>query len=377
MTDIAAALEKYNLSHKNKLTPEGIKRMLSGALSESTGGDVITPCPHTDADAVPASVRALGLELIAGGRTAAVTMAGGQGTRLGYSGPKGCFDIGVGMSLFELQARRIAALSPALPWYIMTSEENHGATEAFFAEHAFFGLKNVSFFTQGMLPSVTPDGIPLLSGPDTLALSPDGNGGVFAALLEKGVLDDMRARGVEFVFFCGIDNALARVCDPLFLGFAKASGLEGASKSVLKTDPEEKAGAFCLRNGKPGIIEYSELPPELRYARDASGALCYGDANIVAHIITLSALRRICGQGLPLHAAYKKVPYFDGSGKVEPASPNACKLEAFIFDAFSRLDGMAVMRVEREREFAPVKNLTGADSPETAMALIGRLGSII
>ncbi len=374
---MSSALEKYNIRYGTDLTPERLKTMLKEASSLQGGGGMVEPCSAVDADSLGRDVYDLGLSLIEKGEVAVVTMAGGQGTRLGYSGPKGCYDIGIGMSLFELQARRIAALSPDIPWYIMTSEENNAATAEFFAQKDNFGLANVTLFTQGMLPTLSLEGEPLLAAKDTLALNPDGNGGVFAALLKKGVLADIDRRGVKYVVFCGIDNALARMCEPLFVGFAAGSGLEGASKSVLKTDPEEKAGAFCRRDGKPGIIEYYELSPEMRYAKADDGSLLYGDANIVAHIITADALRRICGQGLPLHLATKKVPYFDGEKTVEPDSPNACKLESFIFDAFSMLNGMAIMRVKREEEFAPVKNLTGADSPETALAMIKNTEKLI
>ena len=352
-----------------------MRRLYEGSAPHADGE--ISPAPSSEP--APAA-RGLGLSIIAHGGAAVVTMAGGQGTRLGFSGPKGCFDIGIGRSLFELQAEKLRALTAEtggrLPWYIMTSPENDGATRAFFAEHGFFGLRkeDVCFFTQGLVPMTDTSGRVLMLAPDKVALGPDGNGGVFAALEKSGCVADMGRRSTEYVFFCGIDNALAKVADPVFFGFAAGSGAPCASKSVLKASPNEKVGVFCLRGGRPGVIEYSELSDDRRSAVGADGSLLYGDANIVAHIIKYNELRGLCGRGMPMHRAFKATAYLDEQLKpVSADKPNSYKYEAFIFDAFAALSRMAIMRVQRQSEFAPVKNAQGQDSPATALALLRAL----
>lgn len=323
-----------------------------------------------------ASWEAEGFALLEKGAVAAVTMAGGQGTRLGFGGPKGCLDIGVGASLFALQAIRLSKLSAragkTIPWYIMTSEENHPQTVAFFEENAYFSYpkEDIFFFRQGCLPLLLPDGRMFLNAPGRMAVGPDGNGGVFAALAKSGALEDMRRRGVAWIFFCGIDNALVKMADPVLLGFVSLSGARGASKSVAKTDPSERVGVFGLISGRPGIVEYFELPSELANLRDEQGSLVYGDANIISHVLALSVLEEICHKGLPYHVARKKEPvFFPNPANLQPEAPNALKFETFIFDAFVFLDEMAILRCERNEEFAPVKNSQGADSPATALAL--------
>ena len=185
----------------------------------------------------------------------------------------------------------------------------------------------------------------------------------------------MSRRGVEYVFFCGIDNALVNMCDPVFLGFTADSGLPCSSKSVSKRSPEERVGVFCRKNGRPCTIEYTELPKAQRYAADEKGRLLYGDSNIVSHILTVGALKSVCGNGLPYHAAFKAARCLGNNGEeINPQAPNAYKFETFIFDAFSSLEAMAILRVKREEEFAPVKNCSGEDSPETALILLKRNG---
>ena len=329
-----------------------------------------------------AGFRDAGLEALRAGRCAAFLVAGGQGTRLGHDGPKGVFDIGLpsGKSLFQLQAERLHRLGAlcgrAIPWYIMTSRENHEATTGFFAAHAHFGLApdQVRFFQQAEFPLVDDDGRILLADKGRVALGPNGNGGCFPALKASGALDDMKRRGVDWLFFYSVDNALVRVCDPEFLGFALASGLPAASKSVTKAAPEERVGVFCLRDGRPSVIEYSEMSPEMCAARDEAGGLLYGAANIAVHLFRRDFLEQHAGAALPWHVAHKKIPHVDATGAaVRPETPNAWKFELFMFDLFPMAPGMAVLDVERAAEFAPVKNKSGdgiPDSPATARALI-------
>jgi len=220
------------------------------------------------------------------GKAAAFLVAGGQGTRLGHEGPKGTFDIGLpsGKSLFQLQAERLLKLSKdcgkTVPWYIMTSRDNHAATTAFFEVNHFFGLNrnDVMFFSQAELPVLDSNGKVLLAEKGRVSLGPNGNGGCFPALKSSGALEDMKRRGVEWVFTYSVDNALVKVCDPAFIGFTLASNLPAASKAVAKSGPSERVGVFCLRNDGPSVIEYSEMTPEMCAEKNAQGRLVYGAA---------------------------------------------------------------------------------------------------
>jgi UDP-N-acetylglucosamine pyrophosphorylase len=259
-----------------------------------------------------------------------------------------------------------------VPWYIMTSRENHDATVGFFREHSFFGLNKteVLFFPQAELPLVDGEGKILLSEKGKISLGPNGNGGCFPALKQSGALADMRDRGVYWVFTYSVDNALVRVCDPDFLGFAIGSKRQAASKAVTKASPEERVGVFCLRDERPSVIEYSEMSPEMCAARDTEGLL-YGSANIAVHLFRRDFLELHADADLPYHVAHKKIPHVDAQGKaVTPDAPNAWKFELFMFDLFPRARAMAVLDVERAAEFAPVKNRDGADSPATARRMI-------
>jgi UDP-N-acetylglucosamine pyrophosphorylase len=343
----------------------------------------ITPIPVTVAEELPKGVRAKyvaeGERLIREGAFASVTMAGGQGTRLGHTGPKGTFDLGVREhSLFEIQASRLlrrAASSGGgrqIPWYIMTSEENDGATRRFFEDNAYFGYDrdNVFFFTQFMLPMLDFEGRIVRDRPDSIKMGADGHGGIFRAMDRRGVIRDMEKRGIRYAFVGGIDNVLVKLCDPLFIGFASLNGYPCAGKSLIKRDPYEKAGVFCLRDGRPYVVEYTEISDEMARATDARGDFIYGDAHILCNIFSVDALKDAGAEGLPYHVAVKKTQFVNGAGEVVvPDKPNAYKFEAFIFDAFCRYPEMGILRVRREDEFAPLKNKTGEDSVETARAL--------
>jgi UDP-N-acetylglucosamine/UDP-N-acetylgalactosamine diphosphorylase len=320
-----------------------------------------------------------GMRALRDGKVAAFLVAGGQGTRLGHNGPKGIFDIGLPSrkSLFQLQAERILRLSrqagKTIPWYIMTSEENHADTTAFFKERRFFGLseRDVFFFKQGEMPVVDAEGKILLASKGRLSMGPNGNGGCFLALAKSGALADMKRRGIEHVFFYSVDNALVRVCDPHFVGFAISEGTPAASKAVVKVQPEEKVGVLCLRNGKPSVIEYSEMTEEQIYSKTADGRYLYDSANVAMHLFTRAFLETHAGASLPFHLAHKKIAHVDASGNtVTPSEPNAYKFELFMFDLFPMAGSMAGLLVRREEEFAPVKNKDGVDSPASARALL-------
>jgi UDP-N-acetylglucosamine/UDP-N-acetylgalactosamine diphosphorylase len=325
-----------------------------------------------------------GEELIRAGKVAAFTVAGGQGTRLGFDGPKGCYPAGAVTKkpLFAMLADSILAAQDRsgaqIPWAIMTSPLNHDATVAFFADHKHFGLDPalVTFFPQGVMPSFDMQtGALLLNEKHEIATNPDGHGGALRALRNSGTLDSLASRGVEHLSYCQIDNPIVRVVDPLFLGLhstAPDSSAEMSSKMVVKTNPSEKVGVFAQSVGKTLIMEYSDLPPGMADARDRDGTLLFKAANIAVHALSLALIDRLTSgeaeNELPYHRAEKKVPYVDlATGRrVEPNSPNAVKLEMFVFDAIPLCAKSLVMETSRIEEFAPIKNATGVDSPESS-----------
>lgn len=320
----------------------------------------------------------IGKKKIEEGKYAVVTMAGGQGTRLGYVAPKGTFKIGGGVekSLFEALSDTIKEArnkyNTNIPWYIMTSRENNNATEKFFEKHDFFGLpyEDVKFFKQGELPMLDTNGKLMLDETGMIKLAADGHGGVFESLYKNGYLKDMKDRGIEWIFISGVDNVLAGLVDPIAVGLAVAEGTLATGKSVVKRNPEEKVGVFCKRNGRPYVIEYTEITDEMANAKDSNGELIYGESHILTNLFNIKALENISQNKLPYHKAFKKAKYMDENGEIiKPEKPNAYKYETFIFDAFESLESMSVLRVKREDEFAPLKNADGEDSPDTAREL--------
>ena len=323
----------------------------------------------------------IGKKAIKEGKLAAVTMAGGQGTRLGHNGPKGTFNIGLdsNKSLFELLCDSLKAegkkYSVTIPWFIMTSRENNAETIEFFEKHKFFGYekdKNLFFFIQGELPMVDTEGKILIGEDGLIQQAADGHGGIYESLLKSGMIEKMKQMDIEWIFIGGVDNCLVKMVDPVLMGIAIDKGVTVACKSIVKANPHEKVGVFCKRNGKPGVIEYSEISDEMAEARDENGELLYGESHILCNLFRIDAVERMAKTPLPYHSAFKKAKYIDKDGNlVIPDSPNAFKFEAFLFDAFGEVDDMAILRVRREEEFAPVKNSDdkGVDCPSTARKL--------
>ena len=344
--------------------------------------DTITPMEFFDKDKLNGyykNFQEVGEKAIRAGKLAAVTMAGGQGTRLGHKGPKGTYDIGLEShkSLFELLSDSLKEQGKkydvTIPWFIMTSEENNKDTIEFFAKHRNFGYekdKNLFFFKQGELPMVDTEGKILIGENGLIKEAADGHGGIYEALVKNGMTEKMRQLGVEWIFIGGVDNCLVKMVDPILMGIAIEQNVTAAAKSVVKANPKEKVGVFCKRNGKPSVIEYSEIPESMAQATDESGELIYGESHILCNLFSIDAVERMGNKPLPYHSAFKKATYIDKDGNtVVPDGPNAYKFEAFLFDAFGELDDMAILRVRREEEFAPVKNAAGVDSPETAREL--------
>ena len=333
-----------------------------------------------------------GLEAIGSGKVAVILMAGGQGTRLGSSNPKGMYDIGMPShsSLFRMQAERLRRLqviaaaaagapSVTIPWYIMTSPMTYHPTKAYFEAESFFGLSpaQVTFFNQGTLPAMSEDGAIFLETPSSVVRAPDGNGGIYKALEVEGVLADMAKRGISSIHTYCVDNALVKLGDPTFVGYCLEQGADCGSKVIPKAYPQEAVGCCCLKNGAVSVVEYSELPKEKTELRGDSGELLFSAANIANHYYSLSFLQRMATE-FPAHVAFhiarKKIAHIDPQSgeKVTPTAPNGIKLEGFIFDVFPLAEKMAVLEAPRAAEFAPVKNAPGSptDSPDTARAML-------
>lgn len=339
----------------------------------------------TDAETVAEleASRQSGLDAVGRGEVAALLLAGGQGTRLGYDGPKGMYDIGLTSkrTLFRLMSERVKKLGglcgktdKQVPLYVMTSPLNHAATTAYFTDNDNFGI-DVVFFPQGTLPAMTPDGKMILETPTKLVVAPDGNGGIYPAMVRHGILDDMKKRGIKYVHAFGVDNALVKPADPLFVGYCLRKGADCGNKVLWKTAPNEKVGVVAEKDGKPCVVEYSDISQEMSERRDGDGRLIFGAGNICNHFYTLEFLSDVVvpNLGNMFHVARKKIPHWnEGEGKtIKPTSNNGFKLESFIFDVFSLSTSMTVLDVRREDEFAPVKNPPGSDSdsPDTARAL--------
>lgn len=323
----------------------------------------------------------LGKKLIQQGKVAALAVAGGQGTRLGFNGPKGNFPISPvkNKTLFQIFAEFIAAASQkhqaVCPWYIMTSPLNHAETVEIFRSNDYYGLddKNVFIFQQGTLPNFSSDGKMLLADKDRLSCSPDGHGGSLKALYRSGAIEDMKRRGVEFISYFQVDNPLINIFDPLFIGLHALDKAEMSSRAVIKIDPYEKVGNFCLVDGKLTVIEYSDLPDELAERRNRDGSLAFKLGSIAIHIINCAFVERLNTEGfsLPLHKAVKEIPHIDKHGNlVKPDVPNGIKLESFVFDALPLASKSVILQTLRNEEFAPTKNAAGVDSVDTSRKMM-------
>ena len=378
--------QKQLLNQIKSINFEEVQRLYENIKNAKTNDidSKVEPIPYIDKDKLDKKEKekydSIGKQAIKEGKLAAVTMAGGQGTRLGHSGPKGTFDLGLitHKSLFEILCDSLKEAKKEykanIPWYIMTSEENNKETVKFFEKHNYFGYpkEDIKFFKQGKFPMMDTNGKILLNEEGIIKEAADGHGGVYIAMLKNGVMDDMKKRGVEWIFIGGVDNVLVKMVDPTLMGIAIDQNAPAAGKSVVKAYPEERVGVFCKRDGKPSVIEYTELPEEMSKEVDKDGELKFGESHILCNLFNLKAIEEISKNILPYHAAFKKAAYLDENGKVvKPTEPNAYKSEAFLFDAFEQLDKMAILRVKREEEFAPVKNSDekGVDCPKTARRL--------
>ena len=394
--DKAALVDQLQSFHPDRINVLADKA-LHPPKTESTKQPSIDPLPASasaslldlDKDQIEQWYKS-GLGLIADNKVAVVLMAGGQGTRLGSSDPKGCFNIGLpsNKSLFQLQAERIYKIqelaqkhsglntAAAVPWYVMTSGPTRKPTEKFFQENNYFGLpkENVIIFEQGVLPCISNEGKILMESKSKVAVAPDGNGGIYQALLMSEARTDMRKRGIQHIHAYCVDNCLVKVADPVFVGFCASKDVDIATKVVRKRAANEPVGLIVQKDGKPDVVEYSEIDKEMAEAKEGSDRLKFRAANIVNHYYSFRFFETIeeWSYKLPHHVAKKKIPYMDTEKgeTIKPDKANGIKLEQFVFDVFPfvGMDKFACLEVERKEEFSPLKNArgTGEDDPDTS-----------
>ena len=321
----------------------------------------------------------IGKKVIENNEYAVVTVAGGQGTRLGHNGPKGTYKINTikgEKSLFEILCETMKdakkKFGVTIPWYIMTSDENNDQTVAFFEANNYFGYDKdkINFFKQSKMPVVDTEGKLLVDENYKIKEASDGHGGIFNSMVKGNVVSELDKAGVKWVFTCGVDNPLVDMVDPYLLGLAITKNCKLATRSLVKTSPSEKIGVICKQNNRVKVIEYSELSEEMANKVNENGDLLFGESHVMFNLFSLDAIKNIANEKLPYHIAFKKNSYIDENGKlVKPEKPNSYKFESFIFDSFELFDDMAILRGKREDEFAPIKNAEGSDSPETAVRL--------
>ena len=361
------------------IDPKGVKACAAalkggGAAAVDTSRGLAPKVAELKGAALARAVAAGEKELKAG-RVAALLVAGGQGSRLGYDGPKGCYSIGpvTGAPLFHFHARKILARSrrygKPIPFYVMTSEANNAATVRCFEEHGYFGLdpKDVFFFTQGMWPGMTKEGKIILDAPGHVFMSPDGHGGLLAALKRSGALDDMKRRGIKSVFFFQVDNPLVEIADPAFVGYHVLERSEYSLKLCAKRDPFEKVGMPMLVDGRYRMVEYTEMTKE-QCLRKKGGRLYYLYGSPAIHVFDRAFLAREAAKAMPIHLAFKKIPFVERGRTVKPSEPNGYKFEKFIFDILPNARRAAFLAFAQKDEFSPVKNAEGNDSPASCRA---------
>ncbi|MCI5665724.1 MAG: UDPGP type 1 family protein [Spirochaetia bacterium] len=324
-----------------------------------------------------------GIESIKKGEVAAVLLAGGMGTRLGFDLPKGCFNVGTSHELYIFECLInnlmdvVKQCDTYIPLYIMTSEKNDGATQDFFEKHNYFGYNKdyVKFFIQDMACAVDYKGKLLLEEKGRLATSPNGNGGWFTSMVKAGLDKDLHKRNVKWINIFAVDNVCQRIADPVFVGATILGNYECGSKVVRKVEPNEKMGLLCLEDGMPSIVEYYEMSKEMSEARAEDGSLLYKYGVILNYLFSLEKLEEIVNNKLTVHVVEKKIPYINEKGEaISPTEPNGYKFELLVLDMIHMMKNNLAFEVVREREFAPIKNLHGVDSVDSARELLVKNG---
>jgi UDP-N-acetylglucosamine/UDP-N-acetylgalactosamine diphosphorylase len=375
---LLAEAAEIDLAEVEQLNRTLLNKSTAAVNLEGIAPAPYVPLPENGGNAADwARAKAAGEEALRAGRVAAFTVAGGQGTRLGYDGPKGTFPVTPlrKKTLFQVFAEKVRAAGnrygKPIHWFIMTSHANHEATETFFKEHKHFGLDagRVHFFRQGRMPAVDFNGKILLETKSSLAMSPDGHGGSLRALDRSGALDVMEREGIDTLSYFQVDNPLVRFIDPAFIGWHLLRGSEMSSKMVPKAYAGEKVGHFCTQGARTVVIEYSDLPKEYQEKLDPkTGGLLYVAGSVAIHIFDTKFIRRMArgDAALPFHRADKKITTIDAAGAaVKPEKPNGIKFEMFVFDALPFARNPVVIEARRQDDFSPVKNAEGLDSPKT------------
>ena len=325
----------------------------------------------------------IGIEEIRQGKVAAVLLAGGMGTRLGSDHPKGMYDIGLTRPVYIFQRiieNMLDVVRQAEGWvrlFVMTSDKNHDMTVEFFEEKKYFGYNSdyVSFFIQDVVPASDYEGKAYMEEPWKISTSPNGNGGWFSSMNKCGLLDVIKKDGIEWINVFAVDNVLQRIADPCFVGAVIDNGCVAGAKVVKKNSPDERVGALCLEDGRPSIVEYYELTDEMKAAKDADGNPAYDFGVILNYIFRTKELEMIMDRQLPLHVVEKQIPYMNEKGEhVEPETPNGYKYETLVLDMIHQVDNCLAYEVDRDKEFAPIKNATGIDSVVTARELCKKNG---
>lgn len=400
-----AYLQKHNqsqlLQYYDELTEEEQLRLLNQIeytnfnivknieIAHSGGGNgKITPPANTvtveEAARRRIQFETVGLNMLAEGKVGAVLLAGGQGSRLGYDGPKGTFNIGVTreLSIFEQLMRNVSDVTSqtgrAFPLFIMTSTVNDVATRSFFKEHSYFGYPRdeIHFFIQDVAPACDYDGKVFLDDKGRISLMPNGNGGWYSSLVNNGLGRILERDNIEWLNVFGVDNVLQRICDPAFIGATILKRCRCGAKVVKKTSPDEKVGVLCTQDGKPSIVEYFEMPEDLKN-KTKKGELVYRYGVILNYLFNVHDLNLTLSGKLPYHLADKAIAHMENGVRVTPSKPCGYKFETLVVDMVRLMGSCLAYEVEREREFAPVKNATGTDSVDTARELLRKNGVVL
>lgn len=377
--------EKAELLQQIDDTDFSVLRLVNGGAGEDKKG-TISPLGAMQLDEIESrkdELSKIGLEAIKVGKTAAVLLAGGMGTRLGSDAPKGTYNIGITKDVYifeRLISNLMDVVNQAETYvhlFIMTSDKNNDATIEFFKEHKFFGYNEeyVHFFKQEMAPAATYEGKIYMESKYRMATSPNGNGGWFSSLAKAGLMKVINDNGIEYLNVFAVDNVLQRIISPEFVGAVYEGNYAVGAKVVRKAAPDEKVGVMCLEDGRPSIVEYYELTEDMMTEKDANGDLAYNFGVILNYLFRVKDLVEIMEKSMPLHIVEKKIPYMDENGNnVSPESPNGYKFETLVLDMIKLMENCIPFEVVRNKEFAPVKNKTGVDSVESARELMKENG---
>lgn len=377
LTDKEKQAYDEQLNHLNFSFLDMVKN--KGSETKNSHYEPLQALKLTDIEKEKEQFERAGTDALKNCKLGAVLLAGGQGTRLGFDKPKGMFNIGVNKEVFIFERLIknmldiVEKVGSYIPLFIMTSEKNDADTRNFFKEKNYFGYDKefIYFFVQDMAPSVDYNGKFIMEAKDKLNLTPNGNGGWFASMVTSGLLDRINGMGIEWLNVFAVDNVLQQIADPVFLGATIMSGCPAGAKVVKKASPDERVGVMCKENGRPSIVEYYELTKEMMEAKDKSGEPAYNYGVILNYLFRVSSLEKINNNKMINHMAEKQIPFIDDEGNlVIPDKPNGYKFETLILDMINMLDDCLVFEVERNKEFAPVKNKEGVDSIDTARELL-------